>query len=277
MGTHYVDLGAVRLAYETFGDEHAGPPVLLVHGYTGAKLDWADVTEPLSRRRRVVAYDHRGHGESTHTGDPSSYTFDALTDDLARFADAVIGPQPFDLVGHSMGGRVAMRYVFDHADRVRSLVLMDTFSEPSRRTPEEVTDAMVQLGRERGMAGVGEMVEQFVRSAGTAGDRIDVVCDRLRWKYERLDPAAFEALAHELRTAASVTRRLGGITFPTTVVVGEHDTILREPADVMTRAIPGAVLDVIPGAAHSPQEENTAAWLAAIEAHLARAGGERQA
>jgi len=56
----------------------------------------------------------------------------------------------------------------------------------------------------------------------------------------------------------------------TTVLVGQHDDRLRDASDDLAAAIPGAVLVVIPDAAHSPQFENRQAWLDAVEAHLAR-------
>jgi pimeloyl-ACP methyl ester carboxylesterase len=65
--------------------------------------------------------------------------------------------------------------------------------------------------------------------------------------------------------------RLGTeVTVPVTVLVGEHDVGLRPAADQLHEAIPGSELVVIPHAAHSPQDENRPAWLAAVRAHLAR-------
>jgi pimeloyl-ACP methyl ester carboxylesterase len=56
--------------------EHgAGDPLVLVHGFTGSADDWAGVVGPLSADRRVITVEHRGHGDSTNTGDASTYTF----------------------------------------------------------------------------------------------------------------------------------------------------------------------------------------------------------
>jgi pimeloyl-ACP methyl ester carboxylesterase len=115
-GRKQLTIGSVDLAYN---DEGAGaPPLLLLHGYTGAASDFADVTPPLAASRRVVAYDQRGHGDSTNTGDAATYTFHQLTDDLTGFVDA-LDLAPIDLLGHSMGGIIAMRYVLAHPERVR--------------------------------------------------------------------------------------------------------------------------------------------------------------
>jgi pimeloyl-ACP methyl ester carboxylesterase len=265
--TDTVDLGTVSLAYETFGS--GDPPLLLVHGYTGSKLDWADVVAPLSMSRRVVTFDHRGHGESTNTGDPASYTLDALLADLTGFVDGTSGDTRFDLLGHSMGGILAMRYALDQPARVRSLVLMDSFSEPTGLLPEAFRTSVAKLGREQGMSAVAALIKQFVASSGNLPpERAAVIGDRLAWKFEHLDVEAFVALADALSTFPTLTARLAEISCPTTVVVGEHDA-LRPAADVLAAGVPGAKMCVIPNAAHSPQEENTTAWLAAVEQHLA--------
>ena len=56
-----------------------------------------------------MTYDHRGHGESPNTGDAATYVFDQLVADMAGLVDS-LGLGQFDLLGHSMGGIVAMRY-----------------------------------------------------------------------------------------------------------------------------------------------------------------------
>ena len=104
-----VAVGDVVLRYDEQGSGE--PPLLLLHGFTGAALDFVDVIPALAAARRVVAYDQRGHGDSTNTGDASTYTFDQLTADLASFADARVSATPFDLLGHSMGGIISLRYV----------------------------------------------------------------------------------------------------------------------------------------------------------------------
>jgi len=264
--TDKLDLGAVSIAYETFGT--GDPPLLLVHGYTGSKLDWTDVVGPLSASRRVVTFDHRGHGESTNTGDAASYTLDALLGDLTRFIDSTIGDAHFDLLGHSMGGVLAMRYVLDQPARVRSLVLMDSFSEAAGLLPEAFRASIARLGREQGMGAVAALIRPFVVGSGDlTPERAAEIGDRLVWKFEHLDVEAFIALADELNSFPPLTPRLAAISCPTTVVVGERDA-LRPAADVLATAVPDATLRVIPNAAHSPQDENTAQWLTVIEQHL---------
>src|SRR5205823_7136067 len=82
------------------------PALLLVHGFGGAKEDFADHVEALAREHRVVVFDHRGHGESEAPDDVAAYSLDRLALDTVAVADA-FGFDTFRLLGHSMGGMVA--------------------------------------------------------------------------------------------------------------------------------------------------------------------------
>lgn len=253
-------------------DEGRGePPVLLVHGYTGSILDWADVQPTLAERRRVVSYTQRGHGESTNTGEPASYTFDELVADLAAVIDA-LDLAPLHLLGHSMGGIVVLRYALEHPEKLRSLVLMDTFAEPAGALPQDMIDALVAKARIEGMGAVLDVMRPFME--GMMGEqppeRRAVLAARMERKIPNMDPEAFGSFARELNTYPSVLSRLGELTMSVTVLVGERDTNLVQPAHVMAEAIPGGQLVVFPDAGHSPQEDDPVAWVAAVEKHLER-------
>jgi pimeloyl-ACP methyl ester carboxylesterase len=258
-----VDLGDVQLHVE---DRGSGEPALvLVHGYTGSTLDWADSHDVLAADRRVVAFDNRGHGRSSH---PDEYSIDLLVSDLERLADD-LGLDQIDLLGHSMGGVVALRHVLAHPDRVRSLILMDTFSEPIGDLSASLP-GIVELGRAQGMPAVLELGRDMIRMSLTGDDaRVAQLFDRIEQKYAGLDVEAFDALGHELGDYPSMTARLGEITCPTTVLVGSED-FLRPAADTLTAGIAGAELVVFEGCGHSPQEDDPAAWQAAVQEHLSR-------
>jgi pimeloyl-ACP methyl ester carboxylesterase len=85
-----------------------------------------------------------------------------------------------------------------------------------------------------------------------------------------MDRDAFTALGEELLTYPSLLDDLAAVDRPVTVLVGELDQPLRASADDLAAAIPGARLEVIAGAGHSPQEDDPAAWLAALDRHFAR-------
>ncbi|MEY2396890.1 MAG: hypothetical protein QOJ00_64 [Actinomycetota bacterium] len=246
-------------------------PLVLVHGYTGAAVDWDDVAPALAQRRRVIRYDHRGHGQSTNTGDADSYTFDALVHDLGAVVDAA-GADRIDLLGHSMGGIVAMRFALAYPERVRSLVLMDTGAAPSGGLPMDLVEGLTQRGRTEGMQAVADVMAPLVAAlqGRLTPERRAELTARANEKLPLMDPEAFALFARELTTYPSMVDQLKTIACPSTVIVGENDAGLRDAADVLARDIPGAELVVISDAGHSPQEDRPDEWLTVVEQHLAR-------
>ena len=117
--------------------ESGWPIIIFNHGYippdfyvtTERYLAYVDF---LARRGcGVFMIDLRGHGGSTNTGDPDSYRIEELSADLAAALSALEIPA-CDLLGHSMGGMVALHFALTYPDRVRSLVLMDTVARSFR-------------------------------------------------------------------------------------------------------------------------------------------------
>jgi len=274
-GAARVRVGDVEIEYDEAG--RGARPLVLVHGFTGSRDDFRDVLDDLAREGRTIAPDQRGHGGSTNTGDAASYTLSRLAADLAGFLDA-LGIERCDLLGHSMGGMVALRLALAQPERLASLVLMDTAPGPIDGVPKAVREAGAKIAREQGMAVLARLLRanaegdpklptSMRRAIASAGP--DRFFERIERKLLAMDPEAFAALASELFEQESIEPRLGELRCATTVLVGSEDVSLVAPSERMAAAIPGARLAVIPDAAHSPQTEHREAWLAAILGHLA--------
>lgn len=112
-----------------------GLPVVFVHSLAGNSTHWAAQLAHLRRDRRAVALDLRGHGRSEppKNGD---YTIAAMAGDIAAVVDT-LGIGRFVLVGHSMGGGVALAYAGAHPDRVAGLVLVDPIGDGKQIPPAE--------------------------------------------------------------------------------------------------------------------------------------------
>ena len=267
LATQTVPICDIETAYWETG---AGPPFVWVHGFTGAKLDFLNQLSWFADQRRLIAVDLRGHGESSHQ---APYSFDQLAVDLLAFLDA-LDLMRIDLLGHSMGGMIAMRLAVEYPERVRSLVLMDTAPGPIEVATPTIRDQLADTVRDKGCDALVPMMK--VQPPDAARQRgIDYLGQAEHWrriaeKLGQMDPEAFIALADELANHDSYEGRLSEITCPTTVIVGEHDQPFLKPSQTMAHHIPDAQLIMVPAAAHSPQYENHEDWRAAIESHLSR-------
>jgi pimeloyl-ACP methyl ester carboxylesterase len=272
-------VGGIEIVSEDLGTGER--PLVLVHGFMGSRRDFETQWDALAALGRVLAPDLRGHGESTKTGDASGYTLPALAEDLLGWLDAR-GVARCDLLGHSMGGMLALRLALAHPARLASLVLMSTSARPLEHVERSLLEKSAALAREAGM----EALFQVMR-ARMADDPARPQADRRveqawgeahywAWRRARLvamDPQAYAALGLAMREAEPLVARLGEIACPTLVLVGAEDTPFLVPSQELAAGIPGARLEVLPGAAHQPQHEAPAAFFAALRQHLAAARG----
>ena len=104
-----------------YTDVGTGPPVLLIHGYTGGLDMWRDLTPHLSSRFRVIALDCRGHGQSGKPHEEGAYGAEMVAE-LGRLLDE-LEINKAHLVGYSMGAEIALKLTTVHPDRVSSLLM----------------------------------------------------------------------------------------------------------------------------------------------------------
>src|SRR4051794_2038615 len=145
----------VELAVEISG---RGPGLVLVHGFGGAKEDFADHRDLFARDHTVVTFDHRGHGASDKPADPGAYSLDRLRADTLAVADAS-GLDRFRLLGHSMGGMVVRRIAVERSDRVSALVMMDTSPGPIPGFDPELMDLAADTALTQGKAALKELLD----------------------------------------------------------------------------------------------------------------------
>ncbi|WP_405595152.1 alpha/beta fold hydrolase [Streptomyces sp. NBC_01410] len=115
-----IDVGGIRLSFQVSGPPDA-PPVVLLHALGEDVTDWDLIAVALAAGRRVYALDLRGHGRSAW---PGEYSLELMRADVVGFLDA-LALDRVDLIGHSMGGIVALLLAEDHPRRVNRLVLED--------------------------------------------------------------------------------------------------------------------------------------------------------
>jgi pimeloyl-ACP methyl ester carboxylesterase len=268
--------GPVRLALAEAGN--GGRPLLLVHGFTGAKEDFTDWLDLLAERGwHAVAPDQRGHGASEQPADESAYSFEALSTDLLGLLDA-LGWDRCTVLGHSMGGMVVQIALLRAPERFDGLVLMDTSHRGLRADPELV-ELGVAIARTEGM--VALMAAQDALAAddplGTnAHARLLVSREGYREFSQRKllgsSPAMYVAMLTAITDPTGVDRldELASVAVPALVLVGEQDAPFLKPSHRMAETIPGAELAVLPDGGHSPQFESPDHWWKALSTFLDR-------
>lgn len=281
MHTTLVD--GIEIAHEEAGpdgNDHSSRPLVLIHGYTGFWKDFEGQIAGLAGERRVLLPDLPGHGESGRLA-PGHYTLDRLAELMGEWLVAVDAAS-CDLLGHSMGGMLAIRMALEHPERIGSLVLMDTSAQRLGWIQPDLLDQAAHIARDAGMATLAQILRARAKDdpeRSPADRRVEAEwgSDRFwRWRHERIramDPEAYAGLGRAMAEAPSLDKRLGEIACPTLVMVGAEDEPFLAPSELLATEIPNAVLVTVPGAAHQPQNENPEAWREALELHLERVRG----
>ncbi len=252
--------------------EGSGPPLLLLHGFTGTGRGLAEFSAPLRERFRCLRVDLVGHGQSDAPRELGPYSMQRCVAQLARVLDALSLPRAH-LFGYSMGGRCALALACAEPARVASLALVGAsagIADPAARAARARDDEALALSLERdGLpAFVARwMAQPLFASQARLGDAF-----LARARAERLAQRA-HGLANSLRGMGSAAQaplfdRLPQLALPVLLLVGAEDAKFAAIARDLAARLPRARVAQIPQAGHAAQLENPGACLQALEAHL---------
>ncbi len=252
-----------RVIYRTAG---SGPPVVLIHGMVNSSRHWEKVALQLADRYTLIAPDLIGHGDSaTPRGDYSLGAHAAVIRDLLT----VIGVERATIVGHSLGGGVAMQFFYQFPQRVQRLVLVSSGGLGHEVSPLLRTAALP--GAQALLAGAADRrVLAALQDAGTRlrergagwGVYLQAIARALRPLEQ---PAARQAFLQTLRAVIDVRGQRVSATdrlyllqaMPSLIVWGERDnTIPIAHGRAAHEAAPGSTFKTLPRAAHFPHLED---------------------
>ena len=250
----------------------AGPPLLLLHGFTGSTETWTPLAPRLTGGHRVIAVDLPGHGLSSAPSDSGRYALDRFADDLVRVLDD-LSIDRVALLGYSMGGRAGLRFALAHGDRLAALILESTspgIPNPQLRHERILADQMLADAIERD--GIEAFVDRWERLPLWESEDKLPGSVRLRLRTQRLANTAI-GLANSLRGAGagvdmSVLDRLGEIQAPVLVVAGALDSRYVELGQTMVSSIPNARMVVVPGSGHAVHLEQPEALTDSVVSFL---------
>ena len=255
-------------------DHGNGPPLVLLHGFTGSGASWAPFGRDFAGDHRVIAIDLIGHAASSAPVDPLRYGFDRALHDLAALT-AQLGIARASWLGYSLGGRLALGMALDYPDRVSSLILVSaTAGIHDEHERHQRAEADFGLARQIEEAGIEAFVDEWERLQIWESQRALPVEILRQQRDIRLRNRAV-GLANSLRgmgqgSQPSYWDRLSEIEVPVLLIAGALDRKFVGIAGQMGVRIANATLSVVPGAGHAVHLERPHEFVDEVLEFLAR-------
>jgi pimeloyl-ACP methyl ester carboxylesterase len=229
--TGYADVNGLHLYYETYG---SGAPLVLLHGgMLTIDLNFASLIPTLAQTHTVIGVEMQGHGRTANID--REITYANLATDIVALLDH-LGIERAAVLGHSMGGGVALELAVNHPDRVSAIVPISASVSKDGMHPDLLDPSTFET------SSIMPTAQDFADFKGA---------------YERLSPHAeqFDAFLMSLSGMDSdfagwTDEQLAGISCPVLIVQGDNDFTTVPHAGVMLAKIPNSTLAVIPATTH---------------------------
>lgn len=231
---------AVDLAYDDVGS--GSPPLLLVHGFSCARTDFGPMAAHFSPHHRVVAFDQRGHGESSPARD-GRYGFGVDAEDARRLCQELGLERPV-VIGHSLGGVTALSLAAEPGF-ASGLVLLDSTVDIPAEVQGELVAFLDDLDRSSDDE-FRERVRQYARYRMIDPSDDPVVADELVERSARVAKSVYVPGVRSI-VGVDVLAMAGSVTVPSLFIASSLPWI--DPAEVH-RHLPGWFLGRTVGAGH---------------------------
>ncbi len=244
------EIRGIKMGYDDMGE---GIPLVLIHGHPFDRSMWREQTAAFGSKYRVITPDLRGYGESEISSDKTmleefARDIAALLDELK--ADGII------LCGLSMGGQVLFEFYRLFPQRVRALVLADTFAQLDDAERKQARYEMAKHLLKEGMHDYAEEVLSKMIAPQTIEEQPEVKAHVLLMMRGTSPKGAAAALRGRAERP-DYTPLLLQINVPTLIIVGSRDEFTPvSDAEFMRDRIPDSKMAVIEGAGHIPNLEN---------------------
>ncbi len=242
-----------------FVQQGQGAPVILIHGLAASLFDWNDLMPPLAQAGYAAyALDLLGHGKSVKPHNLADYCVAQVFAHFEGWIKSLALEQPLILVGHSLGGYLALEFALRYPQQVRALVLSDPFYSLEQlplllrinyRRPL-INAALIERTPEWVFRRAIDLTSFSIRNGYALSEEVRV---QTAADYKRAHPGIFN-IPHLL---SDLTPRLSSVSQPTLVLWGARDQTL-SPASFtkILKALPNASGSAIPGAGHVPHQSH---------------------
>lgn len=256
-----VKVGDLKIGYKEVGEANGGAPLIFLNGVGSDKSVWDFQLQELSKKRRVVALDYAGYGES-----------DAPSEDLTRkqIAAYVVGAmdaleiEKAHVLGLSFGGVIAFEMFAQSPRRIASLVLADAFAMHPRA--DEIVERTFSLVAKMSMRAFAEQRVEVLLMPETAQEIRRQVIET----FGNIHKQTFRWATRAVWTA-DYRNLLPQINVPTLVLVGERDAVAPvELSEELAESIKNARLEIISGASHLSNLDKPRVFNELIEKFIAR-------
>jgi 2-succinyl-6-hydroxy-2,4-cyclohexadiene-1-carboxylate synthase len=252
----FADLNGVRYHYEVVGE---GPPLLLLHGFSGSLENWAQHVRVFAQHFQVITLDLLGHGKTDAPDDALRFAMDKAAADVVALLDC-LDCAPLHLLSYSMGGRLALYIALHYPDRTRSLILES--ASPGLERDEERTQRRISdeaLAQQIDATGIPAFVDYWESIPLVHSQQQLTQEVRQRLRQQRLKNSA-TGLANSLRGMGTGAQpdlwpQLAELKLPVMLIAGNLDEKFLQINQRMAGQMPQAQIQVIADAGHSTHLE----------------------
>jgi len=239
-----VSVGDIAIHYQEQG---SGFPFILIHGLNGDLTGWALVMPEFSKHYRAIALDVRGHGES---GPPDiTYSVKQFSEDLYEFCQK-LNISRAHFLGLSMGGAIAQQFALNHPEKIRSLILVSTFSY----IDDQANQAFRQLRQRLLAGGYPAFFDEVVKLAFTPGyiAANPGPIAELKEKRIKINSPVAIGRATDACLAFNLKSEIAKIDLPTLIVSGKEDIFTPiHLAEKIHHSIRGSEWKILEGVGHN--------------------------
>jgi pimeloyl-ACP methyl ester carboxylesterase len=243
-----------------FVHQGRGVPVILIHGLAASLFDWVDLTPKLAAAGYAAyALDLPGHGRSFKPEQLDEYAIDMIFEHLDNWISSLQLDQPLILIGHSLGGYLAIEYALRYPERIRALVLADTFYSLDQLPP------LLRFHYKRPLINLGlityapewiirlsmELASLFIRN-GYITPQSKAARAQTANDYKRSSPGIYNILS----TTRDLTPVFSQVTAPTLVIWGAHDQSLSPNSFAKLAAAMPNARTVVMNSGHVPHQSH---------------------